>query len=288
MSAGGKPGWLLATNSCVLIGASSILAGAGGGLLALTWDPCAMITGVVMIGTFAPLACAQYLGVFRGRVAAAVWSARLLLLFGFFTGLGDAMFFGEALLDRSLNRSLAPALLLIGAFALWLVAMSRSMTRWARRVAEEGRIEGPRAKQFTSRELLGAVAAISLVAVGAVGMYRDSTPRYARHVAPDEAPLQLPREASDVNYCRGIASTLICDFAIDEAAFRTWAESWGVDGKRFAEIDEPKFVAAAENWIGQTTYPQIDDGLTFEGAAPGIFIYYDRRKGRAYFERGRD
>ena len=72
------------------------------------------------------------------------------------------------------------------------------------------------------REILAAIAAISLLTGLTASFIRSTPPRYAENVSVADAPFGLPADATDVSFCQGFRGTIPYEFTIDEMSFREW------------------------------------------------------------------
>ena len=105
------------------------------------------------------------------------------------------------------------AVAIVGLFGGWL------NLRWRRNLPLSATDSGWR---FSLREILAAVAAISLLTGLTASFIRSTPPRYAENVSVADAPFGLPASAADVSFCQGFRGTIAYEFTVDEISFREW------------------------------------------------------------------
>jgi hypothetical protein len=143
-------------------------------------------------------------------------------------------------------------------------------------------------RRVTLRELLAGMAALSVLLAGFAAGYREITPQTVMHGSPQEAWLDLPSGASDVNVYRGSRGTLMYNFAIDEAGFLEWSRAMRIPpGARDDGIKlEPIVGSFAIFTADQIDEVEIRRGWYFDwrsGHDSGLHYAYDADHGRAYY-----
>jgi hypothetical protein len=285
----------LALCAIVVIGLSLVLISIAIAAFTVTWDPCSVLGGVILLPLPTVLAVQQYRGAFRANASAAFTSAVLLFvvagigLFGFVTTFGELVLEGMGLPWWDL---LVPMLMIgiAAGLAGWL------NLRWSRRIRRiavtfSDTIGSP---QFSLRELLGAFAAIQGVIALATYIVYSTPPQYAENVSRDAAPFGLPPRASDVSYCRGSRGTIAYEFSIDEGGFIEWVRS-GIGslecqsaGVELKPIVTPyrirRYYAISLDLQGPDEIV-IADGLYYAWYKEdrGVYAAFDRKTGRAYY-----
>ncbi|WP_148080103.1 hypothetical protein [Roseimaritima ulvae] len=262
---------------------------------AVTWDPCSIMGGVLMLPPPLALAVQQYRGTFRFNAKAASVSAVLLFLVcglafaALATTLVDLVFSGV----RIPWLSLFLPLLVIG--TLGGVSASVNLA-WSRHLERATNADGASLErtQYTMRELLVAVAAIACMTTLVIYLVRSTPPRFAENVSRDEAPFGLPAEATEVSFCQGFRGTIAYEFTIDESGFVVWVES-GIGSLESASanvsvqpITTPYSVRRYDALTAKVTGAgaiTITDGLYYEWSKEdrGVYAAFDRTTNRAYY-----
>ena len=173
-------------------------------MFTVTWDPCSLIGGVILLPLPAALVIQQYRGTFRYNAKAALISSVLLFIVAGFALFAFAMTLGEMIVEDvriPWTSSILPMLavgVVSGASAwvnlCWSRRLKRSPTADAHTADRDG---------FSMRELLVAVTAIACVTALVTCFVRSTPPRYAENVARDKAPFGLPAEATEISFRQG-------------------------------------------------------------------------------------
>ncbi|MDX1944296.1 MAG: hypothetical protein SFU86_02735, partial [Pirellulaceae bacterium] len=202
---------LHAISLAVLFGSLVFISGSIASLFVL-WDPCAVLGGVVFLPISLAFGVNQYRGTYHRNRAAANLTAILLFGSGGTIAFGFGILLGQVLL-RGGDIQGTPFLLSFAFSAFCLIAGWMNL-QWSRRLVQAGvsaqnmDLRG----QFTLREMLFAVLALSVVTILVAGAVRSTPRQFAEHVARDEAPLDLPTSARDVCFCQGSRGTIACEF----------------------------------------------------------------------------
>jgi len=285
-----KPAPLLVATSAVVIAFSLFLVSVAIAAFTVTWDPCSLIGGAIILPLPAALAVQQYRGTFRRIPAAALTAAILLFIVGGFAGFAFAAAFGEIAMGGGelpwfglLFPMLATSV--VGLFGGWL------NLRWRRRLPENVTDIGYR---FSLRETLAAVAVICLLTGLTSSLIRSTPPRYAENVSVAEAPFGLPPNATDVSFCQGFRGTIAYEFTIDEASFRQWAadgigsiESNASDTK-IQPITDPESITRFNRLSPELVGPDsitVNSGLHYSWSFEdrGVYAVFDSTTNRAYY-----
>ena len=229
MQAHPKPITSLVIVSLAVILASLGLTSLSAAMVVNWWDPGTVIVGLLLLSFSIILAMEQYRGTFRRvRNAAELTSAMLFLVGGagalaFISTLCEFVLAGTGGSGIGLLRPMAPILLSMLAVAASTLPPAWLNLRWARSLPKPT-TDRPRL-QFTLRELLGFMTAIAVVVGLTAAQIHPPPPKYAEHVAPADAPISLPEDATDVSYCRGFRGSIAYEFTTTEANFRQWVDS---------------------------------------------------------------
>jgi len=224
------PSWTYLTSSVVVIGISIFFVSVGLSALAVTWDPCSVIGGALLLPFPLATGLLQYGAAFRRNpraaksVAVLLFAENGLVLFGAVTSAAEALVQMERLSWTSLG--VLAVVFGLGSFG---VLCGWFNLRWARLLrtlaaAEPGSThDNP--FQFSLRELFAWTAIIALTMGLTVWGIRGIGPQLAEHVTAREAGLTLPPGATDVCCFRGFRGNIAYEFSIDEVSFFDWASS---------------------------------------------------------------
>lgn len=145
----------------------------------------------------------------------------------------------------------------------------------------------PFLKRYWKRDAIGLIV-MGLISAGIMA-YEISgiPPEYAKNVPYEEMYLRsyFPEDGRDFCYFRGMRSTMICEFTIDEQGFRDWIasdEKWAscrpINENDRVEILPPSaYETGKRYWEENANRPTVTDGL--------YAAYGDHRDGRAVFDR---
>lgn len=286
---------LLIFLSVVVLAACILLVSAAIAMFAVTWDPCSLIGGAILLPFPVILAFQQYCGTFRNIAKAAKRSAVLLFVLAGFAFLGFILTLGEMIVEgvqipwTSLILPML-AVVVISGISGWLnLCWSRELKRSLTEDAHAGvRV------LFSKREILVAVAAATCVTAVVTYLIRSTPPRYAENVARDRAPIDLPAEATKISFCQGFRGTIAYEFTIDEKGFVEWVES-GIGSLEsdaanvsIRATKEPYTIPRYTSLMESSTAPEsitITDGLYYDWSEEdrGIYAAFDRTSNRAYY-----
>jgi hypothetical protein len=264
-------------------------------MFTVTWDPCSLFGGLVILPLPAILAVAQYRATFRQNTKAASTSALLLFIIGGLAFLAFAVTLGEMLIEgvRLPWISLLLPMLatgVVGCLAAWI------NLSWSRRLTKvRPSATNPTAPiRFSVRELLAAVAVIAFVTCLVAHFIRSTPPRYAENVSRDKAPFGLPVNARDISFCQGFRGTIAYEFTIDEADFIAWVRS-GIGSIESDAANVPlrpittpyeirRFYALSSGLAGPDS-TTIANGLYYHWSKEdrGVYAAFDRTTNRAYY-----
>lgn len=291
-----KPTIALQILSSLVIAGSVFTFSVGISALTITWDPCsALLAGAFFLPLSAALGLQQYRGTFWRNRKAALFAAICLFIVGgllwlmFITNLGETLLSGERV---GLLLDMFWPMLIVGTFA---GIAGWANLKWSRRLKVEGVPTPVRRWQFTLRDLLVGVAVIAELTASVTILVGQISPQYAEHVAPEEVPFELPANARDVSYCRGVRGSIAYEFTIDEEGFKDWINS-GVGSIEsisanvtLNSITSPVTIARFNSLSSGLNGPQsitITNGLFYSWSKEdrGVHAAFDRNKSRAYFE----
>lgn len=275
--------------SCVLLISGAIA------MFTITWDPCSLIGGVIVLPLPAALAIQQYRGTFRYNAKAASISCVLLFIVAGFALIAFTMTLGEMIVEdvRIPWRSLILPMLATGVVAGASAWINLSWSRRLRRSAASDAHTADRV-WFSMRELLVAVTAIACVTALVTYFVRSTPPRYAENVARDKAPFGLPAEANEISFCQGFRGTTAYEFTIDEKGFVEWVES-GIGSLEsdaanvsIQPITVPYSIRRYNSLTANLTGPDsitIANGLYYDWSKEdrGVYAAFDRTNNRAYY-----
>jgi len=273
---------------CILIISAAIAA------LTVTWDPCFISTGIILLPLPTALAIQQYRAVFRRNSRAASHCAALLFFIGGFALFVFTMTLGTFLLKGNpltWVSSLLPMFILGSVSCLfgWMnLRVSRQLRRAARPMPYTLGSKG-----FSSRELLAAVAILAYTTALVTAFIRSTPRQYAENVSREEAPVALPERARDISFSQRSRGMFAVEFTIDESGFIAWVESGiGSIESRAANIPlkpitEPYTLFRYYCLITHSAGPDkitITDGLYYHWSKEdrGIYAAFDRTTSRAY------
>lgn len=279
-----KPGIPLVASSILVIGSCLFMTSLAISALAVTWDPCSMVGGAIVLPFFVVLGIDQYRGTFcrsrtaAGRAAILLFVPSGLMTFGFVTTVGEVIQ-KKAFIPWSLLAVLSA--IAVGTFlAGWL------NRRWSRQLPVLP--AAGTSFRFSRREVAVAAIAIAVLVAITTCFVRTRGPRFAEHLDRDAVPFYVPPGASDISYCHGFRGCITYEFSIDEAGFRKWIDSdiracnpdWA---KSLIEpITRPVPVTRYKMGAsGAVEYEviQVSEGL-------GYFWYHEDQSIRAVFDAG--
>lgn len=153
--------------------------------------------------------------------------------------------------------------------------------------------EGQAAEKPKKRKglIIGCLACV-LLPVGFVGLVAYDMirgPRIGAHVSSSDCPMSLPDGASDVCYLRPPAfwPNTMFEFNIDEQAFRGWAEDRECPLEEIKKDDPFEIICYPYPTKGnpRLSRTKITNGLFYAWNEEdrGVYVAYDRDKGRAYY-----
>jgi len=291
MSAEPRPGRLHVVLSIVVIGQCIFVFSAGIACLAMTWDPCAMFSGVLLAPLPGFLGIVRYAATFRKHAA----SARMATIFALILGSLVAFMLVVATIEFLAGGELPPTALVFpltvyAAPHLWNGFLNR---RWRDELVKSGYERADRRFRLSMRELLAAIGVVGVFLGLTTYFVREEGPQYAVAVSADEAPIDLPKNATDVAYCKGGGGIIAIEFATTEEAFRDWAiqvqERYGEEVIAVAEIANACRIRNYESMIANSSAPLeviVTNGLQFSWEVDDdIFGHgcFDRTTGRAYY-----
>ncbi len=289
---GPMPSRLHVALSIVVIVECLFLFSAGVACLTVTWDPCAMFSGLMIAPLPGFLGFAQYAATFQRRAVAARRASTCAFILGGFVG-----FVLVVTLMQSVAKSVFPPISFVLIFAAFTVPnlWNGFLTlRWHRQLTiSRYRPEDSRFR-LSLRELLGSTAVIAAFLALTLSFVRDQSPRFAVNVSPSEANLDLPVNAANVSLCHGFRGTIAYEFDTDEASFRAWVDA-GIgsiesDGAsvELSPIRGGYTINRFYCLTGQLSGPTsvtIDDGLYYDWSHEdrGVYAAFDRKTSRAYY-----
>ncbi|MCE9553526.1 MAG: hypothetical protein K8T91_09155 [Planctomycetes bacterium] len=261
---------------------------------AVTWDPCSLIGGCIMLPWPLALGIQQYRGTFRRNAKAGHTSAISLFVIG---GLGCLILvaFGAQLGLRGRHLWLRD-LLPIGLGSMFAFLAGRANLQWARLLRTETSTpaSSPQGMRFSLRELFLAVTLVAVIAALVTSFVKAIPPRFAEHVDVAQAPFGLPPEAKDVSYFQGYRGTIAYEFTIDEAGFRRWVESGigSIEAKSanvsLEPIEGSHTISTYHALTSALPGPEkvtLTDGLYYGWSKEdrGVHAAFDRVRQRAYY-----
>lgn len=285
-----KPTPLLIATSVLVITFSLFLVSAAIAAFTVTWDPCSLIGGAIMLPLPAALAVQQYRATFRGVVPAALAAAVLLFSIGGFA----AFAFATAFVEITMGGGELPWLsLLLPMLAVAIVGLLGGWLnlRWRRKLP---RTSISSEWRFSLREILAAVAAICVLTGLTASFVRSTPPRYAENVSVAEAPFGLPANATDVSFCQGFRGEIAYEFTIDETSFREWvADGIGsiesnASNTELEPITTPESISRYNRLSTDLNGPDsitVTSGLHYRWRFEdrGVYAVFDSTTNRAYY-----
>lgn len=270
-----------------------LLIALAGAALAVTWNPCAVIGGVMLLPIPTVLLFEQGRAIRPGSSRAARTSSILLFLIGGFAFIALGMSIGEMAMHGSFPPwKFALPFLAVGAISCWAAWLNR---RWSQQLtdfeSQDGRPEPP--SSLTSRFGLPLAPIVCAAALGAYFIATEP-PQFAEHVSRDLAPVDLPAGAVDVSYCLFVRGTVAYEFTISEQEFVQWAEG-GIGSSESRGANVPvKPVNGAYSILRYSFFADelqepneavVTDGLYYEWTKEdrGVYAAFDRKTGRAYY-----
>jgi hypothetical protein len=281
--------------SVVVLAACVLLMSAAIAMFTVTWDPCSLIGGVILLPLPAALAIQQYRGTFRYNAKAALISSVLLFIVSGFAFFSFAVTLGELVVEdvRIPWTSLILPMLAVGVVGGASALMNLS---WSRRLSRSATEDVNTADRvwLSRRELLVAVTVIACVTALVTYFVRSTPPRYAENVPRNKAPFGLPAEATEISFCQGVRGTIAYEFTIDEKGFVEWVDS-GIGSLEsdaanvsIQPITAPysirRYNSLAENLTGADSIT-ITNGLYYDWSIEdrGVYAAFDRTTNRAYY-----
>jgi hypothetical protein len=281
--------------SVIVLAACVLLVSAAIAMFTVTWDPCSLIGGGIVLPLPAALAMQQYRGTFRCNAKAALISSVLLFIVAGLALFAFAMTLGEMIVEdvRIPWTSLLLPMLGTGVVSGASAWMNLS---WSRRLNQSATSDVHMAERvsFWRHELLVAVTAIALVTALVAYFVRSTPPRYAENAPRDIAPFGLPAEATEISFCQGFRGTIAYEFTIDEKGFVNWVES-GIGSLEseaanvsIKPIAVPYSIQRYKSLTANLTGPDsitIANGLYYDWSKEdrGVYAAFDRTTNRAYY-----
>ncbi len=281
--------------SVLVLAACVLLVSAAIAMFTVTWDPCSLIGGGIVLPLPTALAIQQYRGTFRSNAKAALISSVLLFVVAGFALFAFAMTLGEMIVEdvRIPWTSLLLPMLGTGVVSGASAWMNLS---WSRRLNHSATLDVHMADRvsFWKHELLVAVSAIALLTALVAYFVRSTPPRYAENVPRDKAPFGLPAEATEISFCQGFRGTIAYEFTINEKGFVNWVES-GIGSLEseaanisIKPIAVPYSIQRYNSLTADLTGPDsitIANGLYYEWSKEdrGVYAAFDRTANRAYY-----
>jgi len=203
---------------------------------------------------------------------------------------------GEAVVNGTSLRLMAPILIPMLVTASFSVAFGRMNAMWSRklRAVMDSGARAPLHRGFALRELLLAVG-VSAAMTGIATQYIRSAPlKYAENITPSVSPFGLPDGATDFSYCKGYRGTIAYEFNIDESSFCEWV-NLGIGsiesksaGISLREITSPYTIRLYYTYSFELNGPNritINSGLYYSWSKEdrGVYAAYDRTTSRAYY-----
>lgn len=287
------PWWIFVSTAFVLAACLLFIALAAGSL-AQSWDICSLIGGLFILPIPIVLGVQQYRGTFRYRPRSARNEGILLAVISGICWLGSVTTTYE-LASEWHSSYWWPLGFLSGAACLNALAAWTNL-RWFRllRQAEALGSLPDGGRRFSLREFLLVVAGCSIVAAAVGYSVWTAPPQHAEHVTAGEAPLGLPKGATDVSYCQGSRGIIACEFTCDESAFIEWVDS-GIgsiesssSGRRVQPITSTYSITRYTHFMPHgriNASADIDNGLYYDWSHEdrGVYAAYDRDTGRGYY-----
>ncbi|MBN2294665.1 MAG: hypothetical protein JXM70_19710 [Pirellulales bacterium] len=305
------PRWLVLGNSAIIVVISAFFAGSAIGMISVTWDPCSILGGLIILPFPLAVGSLQYLAGFRRNHRAATIVA--IFHIAAFSLLGFALLSNIAewmVKDGSFSFTVCVIVFIISiiyaycGFCGWMNLRHSKYLRTSAAKMEQSGESGLGRFQFTLRELLAGVLLVALIASGAAFTIRDAGKQYEEHITREEASARiggLPEGATDVCYCQRPRGMIAYEFTIDEAGFLEWANEKRENlclnpdssmkeiqkGVPFTITHYAAFIpdeASASSKGGFVTIPQGYYYTDYE-SDNGYELGYDTATRRAYFYR---
>jgi hypothetical protein len=289
---GPMPSRLHVALSIVVIVECLFLFSAGVACLTVTWDPCAMFSGLMIAPLPGFLGFAQYAATFQRRAVAARRASTCAFILGGFVG-----FVLVVTLMQSVAKSVFPPISFVLIFAAFTVPNLWNgflNLRWHRQLTISRYRPVDSRFRLSLRELLGFTAVIAAFLALTLSFVRDQSPQFAVNVSPSEANLDLPVNAANVSLCHGVRGTIAYEFDTDEQSFRQWVDDGigSLESQRanieLAPIKGDYTMSRYYGLSSQLAGPDsvtIHDGLYYEWSFEdrGVYAAFDRATGRAYY-----
>ncbi len=290
-----KPSFALVGLSVVILAVCILLISLAISAFFVSWDPCSLVGGVILLFLPAALAVQQYRGTFRHSTGAAFAAGVSLFVVGGLAFVAFATTLGELIVE-GVRIPWIPLLLpmvataIIGCLAAWL------NLRWSRRLklTTSSPVNAPVHARFSLGELLFAMATIAGVTALSSYFVRTTLPQYAEDVSRDRAPSGLPASAQHISFCQGVRGTIAYEFTIDEEDFVAWVES-GIGSLESDAANVPvqpiigtytidRYYALTADLTGPDSIA-ITNGLYYSWSKEdrGVYAAFDRTTGRAYY-----
>lgn len=281
--------------SVIVLAACVLLISAAIAMFTVTWDPCSIIGGVILLPLPGVLAIQQYRGTFRYNAKAALISSVLLFIVAGFALFAFAMTLAEMIVENVRIPWVSLILLMLGTGVVAGASAWINLS-WSRRLRQSATADAHTADRvsFSMREFLVAVTAIACVTALVNYFVRSTPPRYAENVARDKAPFGLPAEAAEISFCQGSRGTIAYEFTIDEKGFVAWVES-GIGSLEsdaanvsLQPITAPYSIRRHYGLTTKLTGPDsitIANGLYYDWSKEdrGVYAAFDRTTNRAYY-----
>ena len=289
--------WQLTISSVLVIAGATLMAGS---LLTSLYstDELNILAGLFFLPFPLAFIILQYRGIFQRHPGCAEFAGAMLL-----AASGILAFIACPVILKSLKNWHLPALASALSFGIPLIMLglvllfiSRLNFRWEKylKCHYADTSTRPPKFRFSIRELLGAMALVSVIAGLGVTLPRDDSPRYAEHVSADKVRLNLPDNATDISYAKGFRGTIAYEFTTDEKSFIEWFES-GIGsfeaeaaGVPLKQITQPTGIRRYYEFSDSLTGPdyfQISNGLEYYWSEEDRHVHaiFDRDTNRAYY-----
>lgn len=264
-------------------------------MLTVTWNPCSMISGCILLPLPSFVGIQQYRALFRASPSAAI----VVAILSFFVA-GVALFcllvsVAEMLVQAGHFYFLTPHVFLGAVAASAAVAGWCNLHRSRQLKSLSATASAKPAKtRLSLGDLFAGITVVAGVIGGATYMARSTPPRWAEHVSLDKAPFGLPPTATDISFGQGHRGTIAFEFTTDERTFVTWVNA-GI-GSAEAEMANISLVPITTpytirrygflkpNSVGLDS-TTISNGLYYQWQKEdrGVYAAFDRAKGRAYY-----
>ncbi len=290
-----KRSWALYATTAFVLAACLFFISVAAGSLASSWDVCSVISGALVLPIPVFLEVEQYRATFRFNARAARHAGIFLAVISGVLWFGGATNAYEAVMAGWHSNYWWPLGILFGAAVLNTLAAWINF-RWGRRLrdADARGALADRRKRFSRRELLLALAAVSITATTVGYAILTTPPQYAEHVTANVAPMSLPKGARDISYARQSRGLNACEFTCEEGAFVEWVESGigSIESNASGNTVQPitstysilRYTALMPRGTMRERMP-IENGLYYEWSHEdrGVYAAYDRTTGRGYY-----